>query len=1249
MPGLGRLARRLGYPVAGAWLSAHGEDVGAALRAAALAGVVDFASGASRPADVLGLFDAGVPVGVAADACGEDCERELLAGAELSIPVFVDSGAFSEFTRGRAIDPGEWERRLGLYRRVVALYGPLATVVAPDQVASQAGTLARLEAHAGALRELLDMGARVVVPVQVGALPAVAFCAEVDRVLGRTDWTVGVPANKAPMPLSELRELVRARRPTSVHLLGIGAKRSTAAELVDAVRAIVPGASVSMDSNKLRARAGEGRPLTRAEREAADRLAGGMWGDNDAYASDEGGAVGDYTEMIGSPGDWMRPADTDELCRTLDLTPDELARCRADLSAFLQEEPDPEGDPGWTRFAQVEHEIDALWQAHVERSTRRSRRREAVRTTFGGGEEERARPLRGRVHLVPALPGDINAYVTERHYLHRGRTLAQLGYWIVLDDASAEALALTSATRAPAPARWTLGGVPIAGAIQYALPRVSAPRLYGYHPMELLELARLYLEPVGEGDRGPRMLATAAIGRSLRRVPWDWRQAYPNLPAPKAIVSWADATRHEGAIYKGAGFVAVGRTEGDTRRTRQDDARARAHADYGNEKIAFVLPLVPPDPRTSYHARYVLYGVCREGAHEVAMAVRDHAARLGLDVPGASAREEARAGTQRAYERGYDYLPEWPALELVIPLLGELRGRRPQDVAAELADVFARAASDVEYCADAPRWEWEIEQVRGANYTRSPSGTWRVHPVERTTRAMGGDDVRALLWNPRPACAPPPVPGGRRASQLARALGFDDLAGLLEREAARWWAWSAGVPEEDLDDPTRAPPGRLLLLNMGLGRDSVTMLLLLADGRLVAEGAPVRVRDVDAVVFADTGAEWDHTVLLAARVRAECARLGVRFLHLQKPAREEWEPWVGEQVAGRRAAGAGWSEIAERELPRLEDARERELARVRAERDAALRSRSRDAGEVRAAALAEIARIKKVHRDEVRRLAAPFRYVAETPPWAYRAEGVEARAADGSYHTRPPILEDFASKDTIACRDDKSCTANHKVLPIRRATSDLSVERFGPWASNRGWSTAVGRGQRAPHLNLIGLAADETSRIERAEGGGAFEARYVTEAYPLAELGIAKADETPILEAHGFGDVRKSGCWMCPHQPVSWWWALSQLAPERFEAAVRYEARAASRTRPVLRIVGAIPLDEAVRAWRAEHPDATLDEVLAKTYAKACNRPAPPPAEAPLAANPRCPRCALRAAALEEAGVAPVLPLLGNWRPVVRA
>lgn len=75
-------------------------------------------------------------------------------------------------------------------------------------------------------------------------------------------------------------------------------------------------------------------------------------------------------------------------------------------------------------------------------------------------------------------------------------------------------------------------------------------------------------------------------------------------------------------------------------------------------------------------------------------------------------------------------------------------------------------------------------------------------------------------------------------------------------------------------------------INCGLGRDSLAMLCLLAEHRLSIDGVPSGPEAVDAVLFADTGAEWPHTYALLPRVRAWCAELGVPFYHLAKPSEQ---------------------------------------------------------------------------------------------------------------------------------------------------------------------------------------------------------------------------------------------------------------------------------------------------------------------------------------------------------------------------
>lgn len=388
----------------------------------------------------------------------------------------------------------------------------------------------------------------------------------------------------------------------------------------------------------------------------------------------------------------------------------------------------------------------------------------------------------------------------------------------------------------------------------------------------------------------------------------------------------------------------------------------------------------------------------------------------------------------------------------------------------------------------------------------------------------------------------------KRLVKIARAAGLTKLADLLRSPwgSAAFIGVRHPLPWAHLAEP------RIVTLNMGLGRDSLAMLCLLAEGKLVVEGHPLAA--VDAVVFADTGAEWRHTTELIPRVQAFCDAHGIRFLVLRKPPAE----------------GAGGFRPYLEGLPEVGDP-------------------------ARKAALAE----------------RPWRTVDAAPP----ASAIEERARTGYYHLRPPIVDDYRSRATIASRAKKDCTDNNKIEPIRKLINDLSLARFG--LGNGEWGRDVKAGKRPPHLSLLGIAADEPTRAmigHPAEGGeGPW---YVTEGYPLMEAGITKAEEAAILDRHGFGDVRKSGCAMCPFQPIGWFWALRESEPERWAEVVAYENEALARNARMF-LTRKMPINDAVDRWRAEHPDATVDAVLSKTYERdeGCQAAKHNPAA-------RCPDCA---------------------------
>lgn len=177
-----------------------------------------------------------------------------------------------------------------------------------------------------------------------------------------------------------------------------------------------------------------------------------------------------------------------------------------------------------------------------------------------------------RVSLTVADLKQATRIIVVYHYLHRGRTMAQLPYWINVDD------------------------VPV-GVILYSLPRLSVP-LDGVQPMNILELARLWISPdvqgsavVGSDGRSHSFsLATCAVGKSLRAVRQDWFRKYPHMPDIHAVVSWADTVHHEGTIYRASNFIESGISGGSMHgnRVRPNGGRDQWNTDYAHVKTRFL-------------------------------------------------------------------------------------------------------------------------------------------------------------------------------------------------------------------------------------------------------------------------------------------------------------------------------------------------------------------------------------------------------------------------------------------------------------------------------------------------------------------------------------------------------------------------------------------------------------------------------------------------------------------------------------
>ena len=121
------------------------------------------------------------------------------------------------------------------------------------------------------------------------------------------------------------------------------------------------------------------------------------------------------------------------------------------------------------------------------------------------------------VHLMSARMA--NAYAAEHHYLHRPRVGQRLCYEVQVRGA-------------------------FMGILVYARPMVCAP-IFGYQPKEIIELARVWFK------ENPKNLGSCAIRASLKRLSKDW-------PGTKAVISWCDTSRFDGALYKATGFEYCG-------------------------------------------------------------------------------------------------------------------------------------------------------------------------------------------------------------------------------------------------------------------------------------------------------------------------------------------------------------------------------------------------------------------------------------------------------------------------------------------------------------------------------------------------------------------------------------------------------------------------------------------------------------------------------------------------------------------
>ena len=407
-------------------------------------------------------------------------------------------------------------------------------------------------------------------------------------------------------------------------------------------------------------------------------------------------------------------------------------------------------------------------------------------------------------------------------------------------------------------------------------------------------------------------------------------------------------------------------------------------------------------------------------------------------------------------------------------------------------------------------------------------------------------------------------------------------AALFESASGPLRQWLAGHPIDEVVQRVlqefapefRRNKDRIIIIQMGLGRDSIAMLLLLLEGKLIAEGIPLRPADVDAVVFSDPGYEWPETYKLIPSVDAICRQMCIPFFVLAKPPEEGpggWSAWTKNWQLSKTE-----EDMDRPDKPWLQDLPPLPVRPPMPVPVPANASRKKP----KQPAPALPAETGRLHPEEVAIL--------------------QARAQVGGYHTRPPIVADYEARTRPIQKADASCTVNHKIGPSRRIMNDISMVRFG--LTNAQWSAQVKKGTRKPHIFLLGIAADEQDRVKNLNSPDC-QVGYSVMQFPLVEAGITRNAEAPILNRHGLGGVQKSGCMMCKFQGPDWFWALSVTDPAAWKRVLAWEkanlisAAKAGRSLSDARIVrGKRGLEDVVAEWRAEHPDATIDAVFRNEY-----------------------------------------------------
>jgi len=115
----------------------------------------------------------------------------------------------------------------------------------------------------------------------------------------------------------------------------------------------------------------------------------------------------------------------------------------------------------------------------------------------------------------------------------------------------------------------------------------------------------------------------------------------------------------------------------------------------------------------------------------------------------------------------------------------------------------------------------------------------------------------------------------------------------------------------------------------------------------------------------------------------------------------------------------------------------------------------------------------------------------------------------------------------------RSCTYDHKIIPITRKVRELAL---------------IKRGQS--HLGAvqwIGISFDEIHRMKPSRD------KWAQHRWPLIEMEMTRSDCVKWMEKNGFPKPPRSACVYCPFHSDNEWRRLKNHEPAAFAAAVQFE------------------------------------------------------------------------------------------------